>query len=233
MHLIKNNCWIALLCLLVNFPITNAAAQQKALKGIVMQLDNSKLIEYAHIKNLSTMAEVVTDGEGKFSLATNLYDKLAIEANGYYADTIYVHDLGVNRIYLQPSNNSIILDEVMVGRLSDSRLQAEIIRAETQGKYFTGSNYKPSIYVSPSRLFGNEGKLARKNIDVLRKEKDIRAIDARFNNELIRSITPLSTEEILLFRQKYRPSLSFIQTATDSQLQLYINDKYKLFKQHK
>lgn len=233
MHFIKNNCWIPFLCLLVNCQLTNATAQQKTLKGIVMQLDNSKLIENAHIKNLSTMAAVVTDAEGRFSLATNLYDKLAIEVNGYYADTIYVHDLGVNRIYLQPSNNSIVLDEVMVARLSDSRLQAEIMRAEIQGKYFTGSNYKPRIYVSPSRLFGNEGKLARKNIDVLRKEKDIRAIDLRFSNELIRSVTPLSTEEILLFRQKYRPSLSFIQTATDSQLQIYINDKYKLFKHNK
>ncbi len=205
-------------------------AQEKPMEGIVMRLDNSQTLTAAKITNLSTAVEVQTDKDGKFQLPGKLYDKFAIQADGFQLDTVFIHELGVQRIYLLPDHSSILLDEVLVSRLSDGRLATEIQKAETQGKYADISKNRGGIRISPFNLFGKEGKLARQNIDLLRKERDTRIIDRRFTNRLISSLTPLDEEEILLFRQKYRPSLEFSKTATETEMQMYINDAYKKFK---
>lgn len=136
----------------------------------------------------------------------------------------------MQRIYLTRDNKSIIIDEVVVSRLTDSRLIAEIEQAQNQGKVTEASQTRGGLRLSPSRLFGKKGKQARKNLDLLLAEQNKRKVDRLFSDQTILSVVPLNDTELPLFREQFRPTLEFIQTASPEDVRIYILDSYSKFK---
>ncbi|UIR57199.1 hypothetical protein LZQ00_05145 [Sphingobacterium sp. SRCM116780] len=202
---------------------------QEKIKGIAMELVSSQKISDVSIKNVRTNTEVRTDQEGNFSIDAQINDYLAIEAVGYEKDTVYVYDYGVKRIYLNRENTAIELNEVYIERMTDSRLHAEINATKLAGKYADASQVRGGIRVSPSRVFGKNAKRARENYKLLIEEQHKRAIDRKFTEDLIQSLTPLKNPELALFKEQYRPSYKFIEQASKDDIKLYIIDSYKKF----
>jgi len=218
----------ALLALLV---LTSAPCFAQQIKGIVHELESSQRLGQVTVKNLRTEAETHTDAEGNFAIAGAMNDLLAFAQPGYRADTAFVYEPdGIQRIYLLRDEKAIVLDEVVVRRLTDSRLAVEIERAKREGRAAEASQHRGGLRVSPSRWFGRKGKLARKDLVLLLRERDERKADRIFTDRLIRSVVPLGDAELPLFRERFRPDLKFLEASSAEDLRLYIMDAYGRFK---
>jgi hypothetical protein len=205
-------------------------AQQRALQGFVYELESSNPIWNVTVKNLRTQEETTSDREGKFQISTQLNDYLTFTMPGYQTDTAFIYEEGVRRVYMLRDESSIILDEVVITKLTDSRLESEIRRAKNEGKSIEASQQRGGLRVSPSRLFGKKAKDARANLALLIEEQNNRKVDKIFTARLIASIVPLNDEEIALFRTRFRPSVDFVKTASPEDLRIYILDSYKKFR---
>ncbi len=222
--------FFGLIILLVSL-CNHVSAQQ--LTGIVYDLENSQPLSAVNIQNLKTFKNTTSDKDGKFLIEANMGDKLSLALPGYITDTIFLYQEGVQRVYMMRDDKTIVLSEALVSRLTDSRLDDEIVKAKRQGQIADANIYSGGIRISPSRLFGKKAKTARGNLDILLLEKNNRIIDRRFSDKLIASLTPLVSSEIPLFREQFRPSLEFIQTVNDETLKIYIMDSYAKYKKNK
>jgi len=219
-------------CLLITLVSGQLFAQEKT-KGIIMELVSGEKIEAAQIQNLRSKVEVQTNRDGSFAIDANINDLLLIKANGYEQDTVFIYDTSLRRVYLNRINTPIELSQVIVERMTDSRLAAEIQREKEAGKYSDASKNRGGIRISPSRIFSKEGKQARSNYKLLVAEMEKRAVDRKFTDNLIKELTPLNTSELALFKERFRPSYQFIQNSSIETLRVYIMDSYKKFNEKK
>lgn len=220
------------ICLLL-IPTEHTFAQSSKIKGIVMELESSQPIQNVTVTNLRTAIETTSMADGSYELQGAINDKFSFSVPGYLADTAFIYHEGVVRTYLLRDEATIVINEVVISRFTDSRLEHEIIKAKREGEFFDAGQERGGFRLSPSRLFGKNSKKARKNLEILNAEKDNRLIDRKFNNILIASLTGMKPDEIALFRERHRPSIDFIKIATDQDIRVYIMDSYGKFKQGK
>ena len=211
--------------------ILNLSAQE--IKGVISDLESSQKLKDVKIKNLRTNEQTTSDVEGKFSIKGQLNDHLALEIRGYDRDTAFIYQEGLRQIFMIRDKSVIQIDEVVVTKITDSRLSREIERAKNNSKAVETSQNKGGLRLSPSRLFGKEAKLARNSIKILELEQEQRQVERVFTNQLIRSLVPLDENELPLFKEKYRPSYQFIKGAAKEDLTSYILDSYSKFKKNK
>jgi len=217
---------IILFLLLFSVP----ALAQEVLKGYVLELNSGEPLRYVEIKNLNTGALVESLDDGSFSIGVDKNQRLQFEYPGYRTDTLVVIEFDVKRVYLTPDGSSIQLDEVQIQAMTDSRLEAEIKRAQAEGQFTETSQNRGGIRISPSRWFGTSGRQARQRYHLLLAERERRQVDARFTPQAITAVTPLKGEDLELYMTKYRPSADFLSTADEADLRLYIMDTYAAFK---
>lgn len=205
------------------------------IKGIVIDLQRDARISGVQIKNLRTNQETKTDAQGNFSIPGNRYDYLSLTVRGFDRDTafIYQEDGEINRIYLVPDKANIVIDEVVVTKITDSRINREIERAKNNSKAVETSQNRGGLRVSPSRLFGASAKQARNAIKILELEQEQRFIDRSFTDELIQSLVPLTDAELPLFKTKYRPTIEFARAAVKEDMTAYILVSYGDFQKSK
>lgn len=211
----------------------NLSANAQEIKGIVHELESSQRLRGVTVKNLRTGQATQTDVDGNFLISGNINDYISFTQPGYEMDTAFVYQEGIQRIYLVRDSKTIVIDEVIISRLTDSRLAYEIAKAKNEGQVTEVSQNRGGIRLSLSRLFGRKSKLARKNLDLLLEEQHNRKIGRLFSPQVIRAIVPLTDTEMALFREQFRPSLEFIQTASPEDVRVYVLDSYSKFKNHK
>lgn len=211
--------------------LTTETILAQEIKGYVYELIGNNPIWNATIKNIRTNETTETRKDGAFQIAGRINDHLEISATGYITDTIFYYEDAVRRVYLHRDDKVLTIDEVLVKRLTDNRLALEIERARSEGKAVDVSQTQGGLRVSPSRLFGKKAKEARANLSLLLAEQEARQVDRVFTTQLIASLTPLNQEEIPLFRERFRPTLDFIQKANPEEIKAYISDSYKKFKE--
>lgn len=224
----KNIKIIAFLTLILLGNIGIAVAQQ--IKGLVFDLENSQRLSEVLIENISNNKSTKTAADGSFTIDGKKNDYLVLKGKGYDRDTAFIYQDGISRIYLVRDKSIIRIDEVTVTRMTDSRLNTEIERAKNKSQAVETSKTRGGLRVSPSRLFGKEAKIARNSIKILELEKEQRLVDRTFTNELILSLISLPTDQLALFRDKYRPTYAFIKGARKEDLTAYILDSYAKFK---
>lgn len=205
-------------------------AQELVLNGYVLELGSGEPLQYVEIKNLTTGALAESLEDGSFGITVNKNERLSFEYPGYRTDTLVVIEFDIKRVYLTPDESTIYLDEVQIQAMTDSRLDAEIKRAQAEGQFTETSQYRGGLRISPSRWFGKTGRQARQRYQLLLAEKERRQIDARFTPQIVTAITPLDGEDLELYMTKYRPSAEFLSTADEADLRLYIIDTYAAFK---
>ena len=210
-----------------------SSSAQDIVKGIVHELQSSERLRDVTVKNLRTNETTQSDIEGNFSIPASINDLLTFTQTGYEVDTAFIYQEGVQRVYLVRDSKSIVLDEIVVSRLTDSRLAYEIEKAKTEGQVTEASQNRGGLRISLSRMFGSQSKMARKNLDMLREEQNNRKVDRLFNDRLIRSVIPLNVSEMALFKEQFRPSQEFIDNASPEDIRLYILDSYSKFKSNK
>jgi hypothetical protein len=225
-----NKDFFLVLCLSVFFVVLSQFAHAQQIKGIVHELESSEKLPHVLVKNLRTNQTIETDSEGGFVIDGAINDLLSFTQAGYEVDTAFIYEQGIQRIYLVHDDKSILIDEVVVSRLTDSRIANEIEKAKKEGQVTEASQNRGGMRISPSRLFGRQSKLARKNLNLLITEQSNRKVDRLFTNQAIRAIVPVTDTELPLFREQFRPSLEFMQTASPEDLRIYVLDSYSKFK---
>jgi hypothetical protein len=203
-------------------------AQQ--INGYIFDLVSSEPLYNVELKNLRTNEVVVTNRDGAFKISGKVNDYLAVQILGYSPDTIFYYDEAVRRIYLNKDENILHIDEVLVKRLTDNVLVQELEKAKNAGKIVELPRNQGGVKVSPSRLLGREAKNARRNVTILHEEYKARKIDRRFTKHLIASLLPLNDSDIALFRERFRPTVEFVENTTDEDLKIYIIESYTTFK---
>ena len=209
------------------------SVKAQEIKGIVHELESSQRLSGVTVKNLRTGQATQTDADGNFLISGNINDYISFTQPGYEVDTAFVYQEGVQRIYLVRDSKTIVIDEVIISKLTDSRLAYEIAKAKNEGQVTEVSQNRGGIRLSLSRLFGRKSKLARKNRDLLLEEQHNRKIDRLFSPQVIRAVVPLTDTEMARFREQFRPSLEFIQTASPEDIRAYVLDSYSKFKNYK
>ncbi|RZF61870.1 hypothetical protein [Sphingobacterium corticibacterium] len=220
------------LLLLSGLGISRSANGQE-IKGIVHELESSQRLRDVTVKNLRTNETTQTDTEGNFTVGGQINDLLTFTQPGYEIDTAFVYQEGIQRVYLIRDSKTITIDEVVISRLTDSRLAYEIEKAKTEGQVTEASQNRGGLRISLSRLFGRQSKMARNNLDLLLEEQHNRKVDRLFSAQAIRALVPLTDTEMALFREQFRPSLEFIETASPEDVRAYVLDSYSKFKSTK
>lgn len=222
---------LLLMVMLLLGSITFSFAQE--IKGIVYDLETSRKLPDVQIKNLRTNDMVKSDLQGNFTIPGKMNDYLSLMVQGYDRDTAFIYQEGITRIYLVNDKSTITIDEVVVSKITDSRLTREIERAKNNSKAVETSTTRGGLRISPSRLFGKEAKQARASIEILEIEREQRNVDRVFTNDAILSLIPMERQDLLLFKDGYRPSYEFIKQASPEDLKAYILDSYAKFKKIK
>src|SRR5690606_14143539 len=222
---------LLLMVMLLLGSITFSFAQE--IKGIVYDLETSRKLPDVQIKNLRTNDMVKSDLQGNFTIPGKMNDYLSLMVQGYDRDTAFIYQEGITRIYLVNDKSTITIDEVVVSKITDSRLTREIERAKNNSKAVETSTTRGGLRISPYRLFGKEAKQARASIEILEIEREQRNVDRVFTNDAILSLIPMERQDLLLFKDGYRPSYEFIKQASPEDLKAYILDSYAKFKKNK
>lgn len=223
-------CHVFLFVLLLSGLAFSFSLQAQEIKGIVHELESSQRLREVAVKNLRTNETAQTDRDGNFTIGGAINDLLTFTQAGYEVDTTFIYQKGIQRIYLVRDSKAIVIDEVVISRLTDSRLAHEIEKAKNEGKVTEASQNRGGLRLSLSRLFGRESKMARQNLDLLLEEQSNRKVDRVFSAQAIRAIIPLTDTEMALFREQFRPSPDFIMTASPEDIRAYILDSYSKFK---
>lgn len=210
--------------------LSTQLAKAQEIKGYVYELISSTPLWNASVKNIRTNETVLTDRNGAFKVPGIINDYLIISATGYQTDTLFYYENAIRRVFLNRDEKALVIDEVLVKKLTDNRLALEIAKAKNEGKAVEASQYQGGLRISPSRLFGKKAKEARANLALLEAEQNNRQVDRVFTTQLIASITPLEQDEIPLFRERFRPSIEYIQSVSPEELKSYISDSYKKYK---
>lgn len=205
---------------------------QDIIRGYVLDLKSSEPMPQVTVKNLKTGQKVTTDTAGAFRIGARINEILAFEQPGYRKDSLLITEFEVKRVYLTAEEGTVVLDEVLIGAMTNSKLEQEMEIARQQGEAVHTST-GGGLAISPSRLFGREGKEARRKYRRLKQESDNRSIDARFTKELVSQLVPLKGRDLELFMAQHRPAATFIEKADDDDLRLYIMDAYAVFKKKK
>ncbi|WP_157278976.1 hypothetical protein [Olivibacter sitiensis] len=201
---------------------------QQLLKGKILELGSNENMSQVSIKNLNTDVQVESDRNGDFSIAAKKDEILVFAFPGYRTDSLVVTDFAFKRMYLTGVDDPRLLSEVNVNAMTNSRLEEERAKAQAEGQV-ANTVSGGGIALSPSRLFGKEGRNARRSYKLMEEEANNRDIDARFTRTLVQSFTPLEGDDLDLFMVKYRPKINFVKKASDDDLRLYVIDSYGKF----
>jgi hypothetical protein len=199
-------------------------AQQ--VQGTVADRATQLRLGQVEVSNLTTKEKTTTNAKGEFSIRAAINQSLSFYQPGYTPDTLFLVDLKAVKRYLNLSNKLLNTVEINAGGFHPEIEYANIYRA---GRSVTLQQNKPFRF-SPSRIFGSEGKAARRFKRIMERERTEREIDKRFNVAAVKALTPLKGEELDYFMVLYRPTLKELDKLDQEDLKFYLMNAYKEFK---
>lgn len=228
-----------IICVLIFLIFSFAAYSQTIAEvgGIIFDRDTRFRINRVIVTNLNTKESVFNNTKGEFFIKASIGDILTSKLQGYKSDTLKFAGQASLIIYLK--RLSIPLPEVI---FKDSVLSANAKYEETKksfNKALRLGNNKDLISVGPAGAglsiesiwssFSREGKNARKLMEIMERDYQNSLIDQIFNKELVRKVTRLNGDKLLIFMINYRPSYAFAVKAKDYDLVSYIKIAFMRF----
>lgn len=206
-------------------------------QGIVFDKDTNQRIGKVFIKNNWTKANTYNNTRGEFDMLVNVGDAVIASKDGYHSDTIVYKEQKVLLFYLE--RTAIYIPEVKVtARKSPDLILRE--RREEFDKAYKLADPGSIFSVGPTgaglsidavyNMLSKEGKHARRLTRIIQKEYEDNIIDSKFTRDLVHHLTGLKETHLDNFMSNYRPSYSFVLTASPYELTAYIKSKYEIFK---
>lgn len=215
---------IALFLMLQFYLIQQVSGQ--IVNGTVVDRDSRLKLENVEVKNATTQEKATTNAKGEFTIKAIANQTLIFIQPGYFSDTLFLINVKPIRKYMVLNNRFLKTVEITGDafkpeiQYADVYRKAIVIRLEQN---------QPFIF-SPSRIFGREGKFARRFKRKLEREVTERKIDQRFNEKAVKALTPLTGAELDYFMVLYRPTIKKLDKMDDDDMKFYLMASFKEFK---
>lgn len=202
---------------------------QHAFNGVVMRQGTKIRLDSVQIYNKLTRIKVLSNSWGIFSIGVKQGDTLELAKKGYELQYIAFTDSLSSILFLRPFME---LKEVLVYGSSVKYDLSETQRIfRGKGVFYTGRPHYYYLFLKPMTFiyenFNSEVINARKFKKFAKKESDNYDISARFSEAFIKKNVPVSDNEIIHFKSKYRPTIEQIRTYSDYEMIDYIKKSYK------
>ncbi len=194
--------------------------------GVVRDRGLKTTLSGVNVLNKTRGIQSQTGDEGQFNIAAGENEILIFYKAGYLPDTLLL--VNTRPLIRNMIPDSKILNTVII---KGDNFSPEVQYAEVykRAKVLTATKESPLTFY-PTKYFSKEGRFARRFKKKLEREKSERKIDQRFNDGLVKSITPLRDRELDCFMVMYRPTLKTLNKLDKDDLFLYIMNSYKAFK---
>lgn len=215
-------------------------AQTKPVQGFVVDKDSKQRVAKVFIYNSATDDGIYNNSKGEFFTKAKVGDTLFAALQGYAMDTAVYR--GQSTIVFQLKPLSIRLKEVSVyGKLPTPKEQYQ--KTLKEYKYATDKGSSKDLLNLGSRgvglgidaiynLLSREGKNARHLQAILERDYHEAVIDYRFNPEYVKSVVGAKDDELIDFMLQYRPTYSFVLTASDYAFVNFIKSSFSSYKRN-
>lgn len=195
---------------------------QTVLKGTAYDADKRSKLNLVFVNNLTQREADHTGQKGDFIVNAEIGDLVIFSCPGYQNDTLIVEDLKPKMVLLRPS--LIVLDQVIV----TAKGKTEDIRSVYSSAYSAAST---SILSKDGNLslynaFSKQSQQKRAFQKLMDSELNEKAIDRRFNSQLITELTKIRGQLLEDFMSYYRPTYSQVNSMSESDLRSYIITSY-------
>jgi len=209
-----------------------ASFAQQTLKIKVLENRTRVPLPNVKVQNLSTKQSTVTDAAGAFSIKAKLNDLLVLTSFAYQNDTLYVTDLGVKEILMEPKSE--MLKEVKVNTITGVNVglvkggtpefhnQTVVYQRDERGFYKGGVAF---------RVFSSKGGERKRQADAQKEYTEAvrQDIDKVFSPKNLANYLPLKPDELEGFKMNYVPSVA-TYISPRFNLMAYIDSCYGVFK---
>ncbi|GGC66559.1 hypothetical protein GCM10011387_19960 [Pedobacter quisquiliarum] len=195
------------------------------LPGIIKDRSSNIKLEDVSVSNQNTGASTQTNKEGAFKIAASLNQILIFYKPGYKPDTLLITDMKPMIRYFIIENKLLNTVEIKGEAFNPEVQYADVYR---KAKVISADQNKPFTFY-PSKFFSKD-RFARRFKKRLEQEKLERKIDIRFNDRVVKTMTPLTGKELDCFMVRYRPTLKALNKLDQDDLMIYIMNSYKAFK---
>lgn len=217
---------IRLLTLVLLLLFSWIGVDAQILTGTIKDRSSNLILDDVNVLNQSTGDKTQTSVKGVFKIPASINQVLVFYKPGYRPDTLLITDTKPLIRYLTLENR--LLNTVVIkGEAFNPEVQyADVYR---KARVISSAQNNPFTFY-PSKFFSKEGRFARRFKKQLEQEKVERKIDLRFNDAVVRSMTPLRAKELDCFMVRYRPTLKALNKLDQDDLMFYIMNCYKAFK---
>jgi hypothetical protein len=218
----------------------NLFAQGKPVQGFVVDKESKQRLAKVYIYNPANDDGIYNNAKGEFSIPAKVGDTIFAALQGYRMDTVIFK--GQSAIVFQLKSLSIRLQQVNIyGKaLSPQEQYAKTIK---EYKYATDKGSTKDLLNlglggvglgidAIYNLLSRSGKNARHLQAILERDYHESIIDFRFNADYVRNITHANDADLKDFMLQYRPTYTFVLTASDYAFVLFVTNSYTSYKRN-
>jgi hypothetical protein len=196
-------------------------AQKKPVQGFVIDKDSKQRLAKVYIYNSRTDEGLYNNTKGEFSTQVMVGDTLFAALQGYAVDTLIYK--GQNSFYFQ-------LQPLYKKTQQEYKYQTD--RGSSKDLLNIGTNGVGLGIDAIYNLLSKRGKNARHLQGILERDYKEQIIDFRFKPAYVKQVLGISDSELLDFMQQYRPSYSFVLSASEYAFIVYLRNSYTAYKRN-
>jgi hypothetical protein len=221
--------------------LPTCASAQQMVTGRVHKKDSPDVMGAVTVENITRHEFDQTDMGGNFRIHAEVGDSLVFSYTEYKSDTVWItkDKVGLKLdVYLVPSSVTQ-LQSITVGGFNRYQLDSLQRRSDYNSYYH---DHQPTSMLakttpesgfgmtfSPITYFSKKATQHRALGKRLQKDEEGFYIEYRFNRDYVSKLTGLKGDSLNQFMERYRPTYKWCRAATDQDVLLYINDRYRSF----
>ncbi len=226
--------WYLFFCLC----LTALGAYAQSVQGYVLNKDTKMRLAKVYIYNLRSDEGVFNNAKGEFTIAVKEGDVLLAALEGYAPDTVTYSKQ--NAVYFQLMPLSIQIKEVEIKsimlspkeRYAENRKEYKygLDRGAVRDIFSLGNGGVGLSIDAIFNLLSRQGRNTKRLQAILERDYRESVIDYRFKPDVIARVLNIKNPEMKDFMQQYRPTYSFVLSATDYEFILFIKNSYASYK---
>jgi hypothetical protein len=222
----------------------------KTFEGRVVSLDSAVVVPYANVINRTKHLGTVASSAGYFSLTADPGDEIVISSIGYKEEHILLTHAFLSEFQVIYMTEEIYpLEEVRVFRFNNYRSFKRDFMRDVPALDTTYFNVPPPLEgYSANRpewgtgitlgnpitalynLLSREGRSVQKYMAIVNGTDENVMIAQKFNGVVVRSLTGLQGESLVLFITYCNFSRDFLLYASQQEIRRAVLDRYEQFK---
>ena len=207
------------------------------LKGKIYEAQTESVMATVNVYNLNTKQIARSGMDGNYLIVAAEGERLVFSMTGFNPDTVTVafsmlltqYDVTLQR-QIVTLKNVTVTSSYQADSLARRNYYSNIYEKQPG---ITGRNTPANgfgISLSPISYFSHDARQKRQLKKRLIKQEQENYVDRCFPVDWVARLTGLRGDSLFRFMSLYRPSYSFCRKNSREQMLLYVNEKFKEFK---